>query len=78
MKTIIIIWILIIYFTPTIIEINTLKKEYRNKETIRLNLLLWRTIIIPLYLIAETLGTKLIIKKEELRRKEFLIKKENN
>jgi len=70
MKTIIIIWILIIYFTPTIIEINTLKKEYRNKETIRLNLLLWRTIIIPLYLIAETLGTKLIIKKEELRRKE--------
>lgn len=78
MKTIIIIWIIILYFTPTIIEINTLKKEYRNKETIRLNLLLWRTIIIPLYLIAETLGTKLIIKKEELRRKEFLIKKENN
>lgn len=78
MKVIIIIWILITYFTPTIIERNVLKKEYRNKETIRLNLLLWRTIIIPLYLIAETLGTKLIIKKEELRRKEFLIKKENN
>lgn len=78
MKVIIIIWILITYFTPTIIERNALKKEYRNKETIRLNLLLWRTIIIPLYLIAETLGTKLIIKKEELRRKEFLIKKENN